>query len=96
VASVKEVRMSADHDIDHYIRRLSKILRKIVLRSKEFEELCLRLEKGRYEMRLFLVPILFRSEQASSSKKKKTKRVPLRFELTEQDKKFLKRVGIQF
>ena len=88
--------MAVDHEIDRYIRRLSKILRKMVLRSKEFEELCLLLEKGRYEMRLFLVPILFRSGQGSSSKKKKMRQTPLQFELTEQDKKFLKRTGIRF
>ena len=88
--------MSEDRNIDRYIRRLSKILRKMVLRSKEFEELCLLLEKGHFEMRLFLVPILFRSENKGSFKPHKGKHAPLRFELTEQDRKFLKKVGIRF
>ena len=88
--------MNVDRDIDRYIRRLSRILRKMVLDSKEFEELCLLLEKGRFEMRLFLVPILFRSERRFRSKQRKNKQAPLRFELTEQDKMFLKRVGIRF
>ena len=88
--------MNVDRDIDRYIRRLSRILRKMVLDSKEFEELCLLLEKGRFEMRLFLVPILFRTEAKSRSKQRKNKQVPLRFELTEQDKMFLKQVGIRF
>lgn len=88
--------MSEDRDIDRYIRRLSKILRKMVLHSKEFEELCLLLEKGHFEMRLFLVPILFRTEKQSSFKQHKGKHTPLRFELTEQDRKFLKKAGIRF
>ena len=88
--------MNVDRDIDRYIRRLSRILRKMILSSKEFEELCLLLEKGRFEMRLFLIPILFRTEAKSSSKQRKNKQASLRFELTEQDKMFLKRVGIRF
>lgn len=88
--------MSADRDIDRYIRRLSRILRKMMLRSKEFEELCSLLEKGHFEMRLFLVPILFRTDKKMSSKRKRGRRMPLRFELTEQDRQFLKQVGIRF
>ena len=88
--------MSSDRDIDRYIRRLSRILRKMVLRSKEFEELCFLLEKGNFEMRLFLVPILFRENPKGHSKPKKGKQASLRFELTEQDRKFLKKAGIRF
>ena len=88
--------MSSDPGIDRYIHRLSRMLRKMILHSKEFEELCLLLEKERFEMRIFLVPILFRADKKSPSKKKGAKRSLLRFELTEQDKKFLKRVGIRF
>ena len=88
--------MSANREIDLYIRRLSRILRKMLLRSREFEELCLLLEKGHFEMRLFLVPILFRPEKKGVSHKKGQKPKALRFELTEQDRLFLKKVGIRF
>lgn len=90
--------MDLDRDIEQYIRRLSRILRKMILHSKEFEELCALLEKGQIEMRLFLVPLLFRAEKqgAASSKKRKRRHPPLRFELTEQDRQFLKRIGVRF
>ena len=87
--------MQKDDPIGRYIRRLSRLLRNIVLQSKEFEELCLLLEKGELEMRLFLVPILFQPKKKGIPRKKRESPL-LRFELTAQDKQFLKRVGIRF
>ncbi len=88
--------MNFDREIERYIRRLSKILRRMILTSKEFEELCFLLEKGQFEMRLFLVPILFRAEGKNAFKKKGEKGISLQFKLTQQDKRFLKKVGIRF
>ena len=86
--------MDFDREFERYIRRLSRILRKIIAHSKASEELRALLEKGEFEMRLFLVPVLFRAGKKSHPKKRC--KVPLRFELTEQDRKFLKQVGIRF
>ena len=86
--------MDFDREFERYIRRLSRILRKIITHSKASEELRALLEKGEFEMRLFLVPVLFRSEKKGPHKKRR--KGPLRFELTEQDRQFLKQVGIRF
>ncbi|MBI4436249.1 MAG: hypothetical protein HY590_02405 [Candidatus Omnitrophica bacterium] len=86
--------MDFDREFERYIRRLSSILRKIITHSKESEELRALLEKGEFEMRLFLVPVLFRTGKKGPPKGKR--KPSLRFELTEQDRKFLRQVGIRF
>jgi len=86
--------MDFDREFERYIRQLSRILRKIIAHSKASEELRALLEKGDFEMRLFLVPVLFRAEKKSQNRKRRKN--SLRFELTEQDKQFLKQVGIRF
>ena len=83
--------MEFDREFEKSLRRISQILRKMILQSKEFRELRSLLKQGKVEMRLFLVPVLFQYEKGSHRKKP-----ALRFQLTEADKQFLKKVGIRF
>ena len=84
--------MELDREFEHSLRRISQILRKIILQSEEFRELRSLLKQGKVEMRLFLVPILFQYEKEGRHRK----RPSLQFKLTEEDKHFLKKVGIKF
>ena len=84
--------MELDREFERSLRRISQILRKIVLQSEEFRELRSLLKQGKVEMRLFLVPILFQYEKQG----RRGKRSSLHFKLTEEDKRFLKKVGIRF
>ena len=84
--------MELDREFERSLRRISQILRKIILQSEEFRELRSLLKQGKVEMRLFLVPILFQYEKGSSRRK----RPSLQFKLTKEDKRFLKKVGIKF
>ena len=83
--------MELDREFERSLRRISQILRKIILQSEEFRELRSLLKQGKVEMRLFLVPVLFQYEQ-----KGRRKHPLLRFKLTEEDRRFLKKVGIKF
>ena len=83
--------MEFDREFEKSIRRISQILRKIILQSEEFRELRSLLKQGKVEMRLFLVPVLFQYE-----KRQKGQKSSLRFRLTDADKRFLKKVGIRF
>ena len=84
--------MELDREFERSLRRISQILRKIILQSEEFRELRSLLKQGKVEMRLFLVPILFQYEKQN----RRRKHPPLHFKLTEADKQFLKKVGIRF
>jgi len=88
--------MSTQREIERSIRRLSKLLRKMILNSKEFEELCLLLQKGKLDMRLFLVPVLFKKEEKKRASRRKRTTLPSQFKLTAKDRQFLKKVGIRF
>ena len=84
--------MELDHEFERSLRRMRRILRKMIFQSEEFRELRSLLKQGKVEMRLFLVPILFQHEK----KNRHRTRGALRFQLTEEDKRFLKNVGIKF
>ena len=83
--------MEFDREFERSLRRISTILRKMILQSEEFRELRSLLRRGKVDMRLFLVPVLFQYGKQHGHKKS-----PLQFRLTEADKQFLKKVGIKF
>ena len=83
--------MEFDREFERSLRRITQILRKMILQSEEFRELRALLKQGKVEMRLFLVPVLFQYE-----KRHHKKRPSLQFRLTEADRQFLKKVGIKF
>ena len=83
--------MEFDREFERSLRRISTILRKIILQSEEFRGLRSLLKQGKVEMRLFLVPVLFEYE-----KRRKRKKSSLQFRLTDADRQFLKKVGIRF
>lgn len=84
--------MESDREFERTLRRISQILRSTILRSEKFRELRSLLKEGKLEMRLFLVPVLFQYEKKGHRRKQSA----LRFQLTEADKQFLKKVGIKF
>ena len=55
---MKKPKAEFDREFEHYLQRISRFLRKIILRSDEFRELRVLLKQGKAEMRLFLVPVL--------------------------------------
>ena len=90
---MKKPNTEFDREFEHYLQRISRFLRKIILRSDEFRELRVLLKQGKAEMRLFLVPVLF---QAGQKKGRRKQTATAQFKLTEADKRFLKKVGIRF
>ena len=58
----------------------------MVARSKEFDELRQILRNEHVELAIYVVPLINTKPQGEE----------LRFELTDDDRKFLKRVGIKF
>ena len=69
-----------------HLTQLNKAIRRLVAKSTEFEDLRKLLREGKVELAIYVVPII----------EGKTPNEELRFELTEDDRKFLKKAGIKF
>ena len=82
--------MKFEKELEHQILKLKKVIRKLVLTSKEFEGLRHLLREGSFELQIYLIPLVVGSEGTRLSEE------DLRFELTKEDKSFLKRAGITF
>ena len=82
--------MKFEKELERQILKLKKVIRKLVLTSKEFESLRQLLRDGSFELQIYLIPLVVGSEQTKVSEE------DLRFELTKEDQSFLKRAGITF
>ncbi len=69
-----------------HLTQLNKAIRKLVARSSEFEDLRKLLREEQVELAIYVVPIIEGKEAGEE----------LRFELTDEDRKFLKKAGIKF
>ena len=69
-----------------HLAKLNKAIRRIVAKSGEFGELRKLLRTQQVELAIYVVPVL----------KGHAKPMELPFELTEDDRKFLKQAGISF
>ena len=78
--------MDVQKQLTRHLTRLNKAIRKLVARSSEFEDLRKLLRNGQVELAIYVVPIIGGKPVGEE----------LRFELTDDDRKFLKQSGIQF
>ena len=69
-----------------HLKLLNKAIRKIVARAPEFDELRTLLRNEQVELAIYVVPIIGGKRTGEE----------LRFELTDDDRTFLKKVGIKF
>ena len=69
-----------------HLTQLNKAIRKLVARSSEFEDLRKLLREEQVELAIYVVPIIEGKEAGEE----------LRFELTDEDRRFLKKAGIKF
>ena len=81
--------MKFEKELERQIARLKKVIRKLVLTSKEFEGLRQLLRDGSFELQIYLIPLVVGSEGTRLTEE------DLRFELTTEDRSFLKRAGIK-
>ncbi|MBI2884645.1 MAG: hypothetical protein HYY15_00555 [Candidatus Omnitrophica bacterium] len=65
---------------------MNKAIRRLVAKSKEFEELRELLREEQVELAIYVVPLIGGAPQGEV----------LQFELTDDDRKFLKSAGIKF
>ena len=82
--------MKFEKELERQITKLKKVIRKIVLTSKEFEGLRQMLRDGPFELQIYLIPLVVGAEETT------VRQDDLRFELTKEDQSFLKRAGITF
>ena len=69
-----------------HLKRLNKTIRKVVARAPEFQDLRDLLRKEQVQLAIYVVPIIGGKPTGQE----------FRFELTEDDRKFLKEAGITF
>jgi hypothetical protein len=69
-----------------HLKRLNKTIRKVVARAPEFQELRDLLRKEQVQLAIYVVPIIGGKPAGQE----------LYFELTDEDRKFLKEAGISF
>ncbi len=81
--------MKFEKELARQITKLKKVIRKIVLTSKEFEDLRKLLREGSFELQVYLIPLVV------GAKSTLLREEVLRFELTKEDQTFLKRAGIK-
>ena len=69
-----------------HLKRLNKAIRRLVAKSSEFEDLRTLLREEHVELAVYVVPLIGGKQVGEE----------LRFELTDDDVKFLKKAGIRF
>ena len=79
--------MDVQRRLAKHLTKLNKAIRKLVAQSSEFEDLRSLLREGQVELAIYVVPIIGGKPPMSNE---------LQFELTEEDRRFLKRAGIKF
>ena len=78
--------MELQKRLARHLKRLNHAIRRIVAQSREFDELRKMLREERVELAIYVVPLIGGKPHGEE----------LRFELTEDDRKFLKSAGIKF
>ena len=69
-----------------HLKKLNKAIRRLVAKSSEFEDLRKLLRDEQVELAVYVVPLIGGKQVGEE----------LRFELTDDDVKFLKKAGIRF
>ena len=82
--------MKIDKELEKQIAKLKRVIRKIVLTSKDFEGLRNLLREGSFELQIYLIPLVLGAEETAATDE------DLKFEMTKEDRSFLKRAGIKF
>ena len=78
--------MDVQKELAKHLKRLNRSIRKLVAHSHEFEDLRKLLQGQRVELAIYIVPLVGGRPQGEE----------LRFELTDDDRKFLKQAGLSF
>jgi len=78
--------MDVHRQLGKHLKLLNKTIRKLVAKSKEFEGLRKLLREEQVELAIYVVPLVGGKPAGEE----------IRFELTEEDQKFLKKAGIKF
>ena len=78
--------MGIEKRLAKHLKKLNKAIQKLVAKSSEFSDLRRMLREERVEMAIYVVPLIGGKPAGEE----------MRFELTEQDKRFLKEAGIRF
>ena len=78
--------MTLQKRLSVHLKKLNKAIRKIVAKSGDFEELRKLLREEHVELAIYVVPLIGGKPTGEE----------LRFELTEDDRKFLRKAGIRF
>ena len=76
--------MDLQRRLAKHLKLLNKTIRKLVAKSAEFEGLRTLLREEQVELAIYVVPVIGGKPSGE----------PLRFELTDDDRKFLKQAGI--
>ena len=69
-----------------HLKRLNKTIRRVVAKAPEFQDLRDLLRKEQVQLAIYVVPIMGGKPAGQD----------LRFELTDEDRKFLREAGIKF
>lgn len=78
--------MDLQKELAKHLKLLNKAIRRLVAKSKDFEGLRQLLREEQVELAIYVVPLIGGKPAGEE----------LQFELTEEDQKFLKKVGITF
>ena len=78
--------MDLERRLAKHLKRLNKAIQKIVAQAEDFGELRKMLREEQVELAIYVVPLIGGKPAGQE----------LRFELTDDDKSFLKQVGIKF
>ena len=78
--------MEFHKELAKHLKRLNRSIRRLVAQSREFDELRTLLREHRVELAVYVVPLVSGKPQGED----------LRFELTDDDRKFLKQAGLRF
>lgn len=78
--------MGIEKRLARHLKKLNKAIQKIVAKSAEFSDLRKLLREEQVELAIYVVPLIGGKPAGEE----------LQFELTDQDKRFLKEAGIRF
>jgi len=78
--------MDLQKELAKHMKQLNKAIRRLVAKSRDFEELRHFLRDQQMELAIYVVPLIGGKPAGQE----------LRFELTEEDRRFLKKAGIRF
>jgi hypothetical protein len=83
---------SHERELARQVAKLKKVIRKLVLTSRDFDALRKLLREGGFELQVYLIPLVLGQEHLPAEMEEDE----MRFELTKDDRTFLRRAGIRF